>query len=136
LSFHPRLVDGVVLSACPCDVRPWRIHRARTQFFGRVWPNSLSPIDHVPLVSADAVVVAVTGAQDGNTAPKYAQDYVAALRAAGVANAEFVLARDATHAAMLDSEELREAVQRVVDRLRSRRMEGRTGPPASALPGS
>jgi pimeloyl-ACP methyl ester carboxylesterase len=77
---RPGLVDSAILVSCPCDISRWRMMRG-----ARPWPNSLSPQDVVASVPATTRVIAITGDADANTVPALAQDYVAALRARGVA---------------------------------------------------
>lgn len=72
------MLNGVVLTSCPCDVPAWRASRGTGRGF-----SSLSPIDYIGGVPGSTAIVAVTGAGDDNTRPALAQDYVARARAAG-----------------------------------------------------
>jgi len=77
LGRHPRVADGALLVACPCDLTTWRVGRKR-------WTNSLSPDEYIKQVPATARVVAMTGENDGNTRPALAQDYVNDLAKRGI----------------------------------------------------
>ena len=76
----PGLVNAAVLGACPCNVPVWRTMRRGHNN----WPLSLSPHDFIGGVDKNARVVAITGANDGNTEPVLARDYVASLKANGI----------------------------------------------------
>ena len=77
---YPGLVDAAVLGACPCNVPDWRImRRGRNN-----WPLSLSPHDFIGEIDKNTRVIAVTGADDGNTEPVLARDYVASLKGMGI----------------------------------------------------
>lgn len=82
---RPGLLDGSVLTSCPCDIRSWKPD----------WTRSLSPLDLVAGVAKTARVVAITGRDDDNTAPPIAQRYVDALKAAGN-DPKFIIV-DGTH---------------------------------------
>lgn len=82
---RPDLIDGAVLTSCPCDIRAWKPH----------WTSSLSPLDGVAGVSRTTRVIAITGRNDVNTVPLIAQRYIEALRAAG-RDAKFITV-DGTH---------------------------------------
>lgn len=79
IGIRPGLVDGAVLLACPCDIAKWRALKGR-----RPWPRSQSPIDYVDQLDADIRIIAITGADDPNTFPVLAEDYVAAVKARGI----------------------------------------------------
>jgi predicted esterase len=70
------LINGLVLVSCPCDIATWRAARGRGQ-----WGSSQSPLDYLP---NNGRIVAVTGANDDNTAPSLAEDYISKLKAKGV----------------------------------------------------
>lgn len=117
-SHFPQLVDAAVLAGCPCDVQPWRQWRQSSA--GKrdgAWPNSLSPSDFAKRVPANAVTVAVTGDKDTNTLPKFAQEYIAALQANGVANARFILAAGATHGSVRQAKELFDGVKYALEKI-------------------
>lgn len=86
---NPGVADAAVLVACPCDVVRWRGARPP-------WVKSLSPSDYAARVPMGTQMAALTGAGDINTPPDLARDYVAALRARGIA-ASFTLIPDAFH---------------------------------------
>lgn len=73
------LIDAAILVSCPCDIPRWlKAHRYPP------WTRSLSPDFYVPRVPSSTEVVAITGANDENTAPELAHDYVSALKKRGV----------------------------------------------------
>jgi len=76
----PGLVNAAVLAACPCNVPVWRTMRRGYNN----WHLSLSPHDFIGGMDKNTRVVAVTGADDGNTEPVLARDYVANLKAMGI----------------------------------------------------
>ncbi len=76
----PGLVNAAVLSACPCNVPVWRTMRRGHNN----WLLSLSPHDFIGGVDKNARVIAVTGADDGNTEPVLARQYVASLKGMGI----------------------------------------------------
>ncbi len=88
---YPGLADAALLVSCPCDVPRWRRMKNRS-----AWTRSQSPQEFADSVAAATQVVAVTGANDGNTDPVLAQDYIAALAARGL-DARFVEAPGASH---------------------------------------
>lgn len=87
----PAIAEGAVLVSCPCDVKRWREQRG-----GGAWARSLSPSNFLAKVPTASRIVAITGANDDNTAPQLAQDYVAALTKRGV-KASFVSVAGAGH---------------------------------------
>lgn len=91
LGRRPGLVDAAVLVSCPCDLARWRGDRRLDP-----WRHSLSPSLAVPRVPAATTVVALTGADDTNTRPDLAADYVRALARRGV-DARFVPVAGAGH---------------------------------------
>ncbi len=96
LGHHPGAADAAVLLGCPCDIPPWRHHRS-SQRGGRNqhWGRSLNPLDAVAMIPAGTPVLALTGAQDDNTLPKFAQHWVATATARGLpARFEAVEGRD------------------------------------------
>lgn len=80
LGRFPDLADAALLVSCPCDVPRWRRMRNRS-----AWTQSQSPHSFIDQVAAGATVIAMTGANDGNTDFSLAVDYAAALSARGVA---------------------------------------------------
>ncbi len=89
---YPGLVDAAVLAACPCNVPDWRIMRRGYNN----WPLSLSPHDFIAEIDKKTTVVAITGAEDDNTEPVLARNYVADLQAQGI-DATFVEVPGAGH---------------------------------------
>ena len=85
LGRHPGLLEGAVLTSCPCDIKSWRPN----------WANSISPLVLVRDIPISARIIAVTGTEDDNTAPAVAERYVQALKVSGK-NATF-LAVAGTH---------------------------------------
>ena len=85
---NPGLVDGAILLSCPCILNEWR--------WGKAMRRSQSPSDFASGVSPATQVIAVTGADDDNTTPNLARDYVASLQQVGV-NAKFVEVPNAGH---------------------------------------
>ncbi|MGE0254737.1 MAG: alpha/beta hydrolase family protein [Alphaproteobacteria bacterium] len=77
---HAGTADAFVLLACPCDVLAWRSANNRSP-----WMASLSPSDFSDDVPASAMVLALTGTSDTNTAPALGRNYVEALRKRGIA---------------------------------------------------
>jgi len=77
LGLKPKLFDGTVLVACPCDVSAWRSGR-------REWSRSESPIKWVDKVDSAARVIALTGEKDDNTGTDLARTYVQALKARNI----------------------------------------------------
>ncbi|MEM7190717.1 MAG: alpha/beta fold hydrolase, partial [Pseudomonadota bacterium] len=88
---RPGLVDGAVLISCPCEIGKWRASNNRSR-----WPTSQSPIDAVSGVDPATVIIAITGANDSNTRPFLAEDYVAAAKARGL-NASVQIVSGAGH---------------------------------------
>ena len=76
----PGLVNAAVLGACPCNVPVWRTMRRGHNN----WLLSLSPHDFIGGMDKNTRVIAVTGADDGNTEPVLARDYVASLKGMGI----------------------------------------------------
>lgn len=77
---HSGLVNSAILVSCPCDIPRWRANRG-----GSGWSQSQSPVRFVGGIGRGTRVVAITGANDGNTTPSLAQQYVQAATSAGVA---------------------------------------------------
>lgn len=118
IALYPQLVDAVVLAGCPCDVQSWR--QWRKQSAGKrdgFWPNSLSPSDFTKKTSLKSVIVAITGDGDTNTLPKFAEEYIAALREHGVENAVFISAPGSTHGTVPESKELIDGVRYAIEKV-------------------
>ena len=108
LGRYPGLVNAVVLSACPCNIRRWTsMNNWRSR------PRSLSPHSYVNSVPANAEVVAITGSEDDNTHPVIAKLYIEKLRKNGI-RAKFIKLDHADHRGVTDSSTFRAAVQNCV----------------------
>jgi pimeloyl-ACP methyl ester carboxylesterase len=105
---HPGLIDGAILVSCPCDLPAWRAARGR-----RPWYSSLNPTKFVDRVPKSTRVFALTGAQDFNTRPGLAKQFVARLRARGVP-AEFSEVPGARHGFSRLAHSVRAALQRAL----------------------
>jgi pimeloyl-ACP methyl ester carboxylesterase len=108
LGMQPKLADGTVLVACPCDIWLWR---AGT----RPWTRSENPMSWIDKVDPSTHPVAITGTKDGNTSQELAQKFVNALKMRGV-DAVFVSAPDATHNNAFTSRQVAEAVGKQLGR--------------------
>ncbi len=106
LGLRPKLVDGAILVACPCDLIAWRNGR-------REWSRSESPIKWVDKVDTSTRVIALTGEKDDNTSPDLARTYVQALAARNV-NATFRTLPNETHNSSFRSPEVLNAVRNLV----------------------
>ena len=87
---HPRTADAAILVSCPCDLAVWRDYR------GSSWSRSLDPMTYVDRVPVNTEVVAITGANDQITPPRFVQSYTQSLKDRG-GRARFVLVPDAGH---------------------------------------
>jgi len=76
---YPGIADTVFLVSCPCDVPNWRISRRGKNN----WTSSQSPHKYVNGISSKTRIFVVIGANDGNTKPKFSEQYTAAGKAAG-----------------------------------------------------
>lgn len=101
---HPGVADAAILVACPCDIDKWRDKRG-----GRAWGRSLSPSAWADKVPVGTRVVTITGAEDTNTEPVLAADYVARLAKRGVA-ARAVVVPKATHNSSFRARAVKDAV--------------------------
>jgi pimeloyl-ACP methyl ester carboxylesterase len=102
LGRKPGVANAAVLVACPCNIGEWRRGR-------RAWTRSESPHEWAAKVPPRARVIAITGAEDSNTKPELARDYVALLTKRGV-DARLVVVPDAEHNAVWGSPQVRDAV--------------------------
>lgn len=118
LGRHPAAVDGAILLGCPCDVPTWRQHRGLQRGRQTYWPNSLNPLDIVSKIPTDKVVLAITGSQDDNTLPQFAETWITAASARGV-HAKFLLAPDQDHTNILLWPGLPEQVKQIIKGLTS-----------------
>jgi pimeloyl-ACP methyl ester carboxylesterase len=108
LGRKPGVADAAVLVACPCNVGEWR--RARG---GRPWPRSESPHEWAGKVPSSTRVIAITGADDSNTKPGLAEEYVALLKKRGV-DARFIAVASADHNGAWFEPQVMEAVIELV----------------------
>lgn len=76
---YPGLINGIVLTSCPCDAAAWNASRGRRGGF-----SSQSPVDYLSGIGSGTAIVAVTGQADDNTRPDLATDYVAKAQARGL----------------------------------------------------
>ena len=79
LGKFPGLIDDAVLVSCPCDIHPWRKHRAKqrnNKYEGRnIWKKSDSPHKNVKEIDKKTKVYVVVGKNDDNTLPKFSKAY-------------------------------------------------------------
>lgn len=85
----PGLVDTAILMACPCHLSKWRQGRKQMT-------RGQSPHRYVSKIAKDTRVIAITGAQDDNTTPALAQDYIGRARQAGLSS-DLILVNGAGH---------------------------------------
>ena len=107
VGLFPRLVQGAILVACPCDLVAWRSGR-------RPWSASENPTGWVSQVPPQTIVYALTGNQDDNTPPQLAIDYVAKLSSVGV-TAEFQLLENESHNSAFRSPAVTQAVLKLIE---------------------
>ncbi len=88
---HHNLVDGAVLSSCPCNIAKWREGHGKKV---RKNTRTLSPIDFAHNVK-NTSVIAISGSRDKNTFPRLSSEYIDTLQKYGV-DAKFILV-DASH---------------------------------------
>lgn len=109
LGRHPGLANAAVLAACPCDVPEWRwMRRGKNN-----WTSSLSPHDFTGDIPAGTRVIAVTGADDGNTKSVLAEKYVERLIARGI-SAEFVEVPNASHNGVTGTDAFFQAIEQLL----------------------
>ena len=109
---HPGVADAAWLTACPCQIQPWRAWRMQSA--GRTTPwSSLSPDQHVAGVAPGVRIAVVSGEKDTNTLPAFSEPYVAALRDRGI-DARLILAPGATHSSVWRSPEAAAALAALV----------------------
>lgn len=100
---HPGVADSAWLTACPCQVQPWRAWRMQSAGKTGIW-SSLSPDDNVAGIAPGAHIVVVAGDKDQNTLMKFSEAYVSAARARGK-DVQLVLAPGAMHGTVWHSAE-------------------------------
>lgn len=69
LNFYPKLINDVLLINCPCDLKQWR----------HDWTQSLSPIEHLQMISPRARIHVVSGTNDEIVMPELGKKYVERL---------------------------------------------------------
>jgi pimeloyl-ACP methyl ester carboxylesterase len=111
LGLEPKLIDGAVLVACPCDLQTWRAGR-------RSWTRSEDPLRWVSKIDPSTRVIALTGERDDNTSPSLARSYVDALQARNV-NAVFRSLPNESHNSSFRSPEVLRAVQDIINAKRA-----------------
>ena len=100
---HPGVADAAWLTACPCQVQPWRQWRAQSTGKPGLW-SSLSPDENIPGIAPGARIVVVAGDKDENTLMRFSEAYVATAKARGV-NVQLVMAPGAVHGMVWRSKE-------------------------------
>lgn len=106
LGMKPKLADGAVLAACPCDLVRWRSDTLP-------WTLSENPISWADKVSPATKVIALTGSEDTNTFPALAESYVEALKAHGV-DANFQPVHDSNHSNVIESSAVSDAIAKLI----------------------
>lgn len=81
---HPGVVDGAVLVSWGCNTRKWRRWRINSAGKRKPWLKSLSAHDYIAFVPTTTRVVAITGANDRNTPPRFAKTCVKEMVAHGI----------------------------------------------------
>ena len=110
LGMKPQLAAAAVLVSCPCELVSWRSGRG-----GRHWGRSENPTRWAERISASTRVIALTGANDDNTSPNLASNYVDLLRSRGI-DATFQIVAEATHNTALRSAEVFDAIAKLLPR--------------------
>lgn len=108
LGREPGVAEAAVLVACPCgSIAQWRAHRnaSRGRPGDSLWPNSLSPLDHVDGLQAGIRVVLLTGDRDENTLPRFNEPWVAKARDRGV-DAQLIILPGLDHGQVAGSAEV------------------------------
>lgn len=84
---RPKLIDGMVLAACPCMLPEWRKHMEKrmpgTSF--KPAPDSLDPLMTVGGVRPQTKAALLVGSEDPITPPKFSRGYAEALALRGIA---------------------------------------------------
>ena len=108
LGREPGVAEAAVLAGCPCgSIAQWREHRnaSRGRPGDSLWPNSLSPLDHVDGLPAGLRVVLLTGDRDDNTLPRFNEPWVAKARDRGV-DAQLIILPGLDHGQVAGSAEV------------------------------
>jgi len=109
LGRHPGVADAAVLAACPCNIDAWRLIRG-----GPRWSASLSPHSYAKRIPKATEVIALTGADDSNTVPSLAREYVKMLKTLGI-HARFELVPAVSHNGVVKSKPFYDAVWELID---------------------
>ena len=88
---YPNLLDAVVLTSTVCDIPVYRRNRGRS-----LWPRSLSPKNFIESIPSTTVIRLVTGKNDSNTKPRFAEECEDIYKDRGL-SAELILVDGATH---------------------------------------
>ena len=114
LGRHPGIADAAVLIAWGCDTQTWRQWRIDSKGRRGQWPESLSAWDYIPKIPPASVkVIAITGAADNNTLPKFARRCIDKMKARGIA-ARLELADDLGHGSVFLSDKILAAVEELM----------------------
>lgn len=102
------LADAAVLAGCPCGpIGQWRTHRNQSR--GRpgdsLWPESLSPPEHMEGLGPGTAVVLLTGERDDNTLARFNEAWVERARARG-ADARQIVLPGVGHGGVIESGEV------------------------------
>ncbi|MEX0299992.1 MAG: alpha/beta hydrolase family protein [Kordiimonas sp.] len=110
LGKYSGLVDAAVLGACPCNIPEWRIlNRGHNN-----WTRSLSPHDYIDKTDKNIKVIAITGAEDGNTKSILAQNYIASLRENEI-DASFIEVPEVGHNGIVKTIEFETAINEILE---------------------
>lgn len=81
---HPGAADAAVLVAWGCNTQEWRQWRIESKGRRNQWYDSLSAHDFLSEIPKGMRVIAITGSEDTNTKPSFAQDCTAQMKALGL----------------------------------------------------
>lgn len=108
LGREPGVAEAAVLAGCPCgSIEQWRTHRnaSRGRHGDSLWPNSLSPLEHMDGLQTGLRVVLLTGDRDDNTLPRFNEPWVAKARDQGV-DAQMIVLPGLDHGQVAGSAEV------------------------------
>jgi pimeloyl-ACP methyl ester carboxylesterase len=108
LGREPGVAEAAVLAGCPCgSVEQWRAHRnaSRGRTSDSLWPNSLSPLEHMNGLQPGLRVVLLTGDRDENTLARFNEPWVAQARDRGV-DAQMIILPGLDHGQVAGSAEV------------------------------
>ncbi|GGX64773.1 hypothetical protein GCM10007385_37360 [Tateyamaria omphalii] len=89
---YPGIIDVAILTACPCNVPLWRMHRSGKN----TWKQSQSPHDFANRLPHSTKTYALTNMNDENTLPLFAQQYVGIAKTSG-ADIELITPEGGNH---------------------------------------